>query len=262
MSSGEASSSGKAQAVKIFISLEHACGYYPDRVAQNLVLDPIAEGQKGLYDAAITRGFRRGGGHIYRPHCAQCSACVASRIDLLKFKPSRAQRRCLKRNADLRVESRPAVLTEEYFALYQRYLAGRHVGGGMDEPSAEDFSRFLLAKWSQTEFIEFRLDERLLGVAVTDVTRTGLSAVYCFYDPNEAKRSLGVFAILCQIQAARAANLTHLYLGFWLDGHAKMHYKASYSGLELLRAGEWRALEPQAFEPQALQPQALRIASI
>ena len=174
-------SSGKSQAIKVFISLEHACGYYPDRIAQNLVLDPIAEGQKGLYDAAITRGFRRGGGHIYRPHCAQCSACVASRIDVLKFSPSRAQRRCLKLNADLRVIRCPAVLRDEYFALYQRYLAGRHLGGGMDEPSEEDFSRFLLSKWSSTEFIELRLGERLLGVAVTDVTRAGLSAVYCFY---------------------------------------------------------------------------------
>lgn len=241
MSGDKAGGKSKSQAVKVFISLEHACGYYPDRSAQNLVLDPIADGQKGLYDAAITRGFRRGGGHIYRPHCAQCSACVASRIDVLKFSPNRTQRRCLKRNADLRIERRPAVLTEEYFALYQRYLAGRHLGCGMDDPSEEDFSRFLLAKWSQTEFIEFRLGERLLGVAVTDVTHVGLSAVYCFYDPDEAKRGLGVFAILCQIEAARAVGLAHLYLGFWLDGHAKMHYKSSYSGLELLSAGEWHA---------------------
>lgn len=240
------SDKGKTQAVKVFISLEHLCGYYPDRIAQNLVLDPIADDQKQLYDAAITRGFRRGGGHIYRPHCAQCGACVASRIDVWKFNPSRAQRRCLKLNADLQLERRPAAYTEEYFALYQRYLAGRHAGGGMDEPSVDDFSRFLFSKWSQTEFIEFRLGERLLAVAVTDVTRSGFSAVYCFYDPSEAKRSLGVFAILSQIELARAAGLSHLYLGFWLAGHAKMHYKSTYSGLELLQAGAWQAFDASA----------------
>ena len=239
----------KSQAVKVFISLEHACGYYPNRIAQNLVLDPIAEGQKELYDAAITRGFRRGGGHIYRPHCVHCSACVASRIDVAKFSLSRAQQRCLKRNADLRVERKPAMLTEEYFALYQRYLAGRHAGGGMDEPSVEDFSRFLFSKWSHTEFIEFRLGERLLGVAVTDVTRASLSAVYCFYDPSEAKRSLGVFAILSQIEWARAAGLSYLYLGFWLERHKKMHYKSNYSGFELLQFNEWRSFDARAIEP-------------
>ena len=113
----------------------------------------------------------------------------------------------------------------------------------MDEPSADDFSRFLFSKWSHTEFIEFRLGDRLLGVAVTDITRASLSAVYCFYEPAEAKRSLGVFAILSQIELARAAGLSHLYLGFWLAGHAKMHYKSTYSGLELLQAGEWRAFD-------------------
>ena len=246
MSNDKAGGKGNGQAVKVFISLEHACGYYPNRIAQNLVLDPIAEGQKGLYDAAITRGFRRGGGHIYRPHCAHCNACIASRIEVAKFSPSRAQLRCVKRNADLRVERKPAVLTEEYFALYQRYLAGRHAGGGMDDPSVEDFSRFLFSKWSQTEFIEFRLGERLLGVAVTDVTHTSLSAVYCFYEPSEAKRSLGVFAILSQIEIARAAGLRHLYLGFWLEGHAKMHYKSGYSGFELLQHKEWRAFDARA----------------
>ncbi len=249
MSSDKSGSNGKSQAVKVFISLEHVCGYYPNRIAQNLVLDPIADGQKELYDAAITRGFRRGGGHIYRPHCAQCSACVASRINITKFRLSRAQQRCLKRNADLQVERKPAVLTEEYFALYQRYLAGRHAGGGMDEPSVEDFSRFLFSKWSHTEFIEFRLGERLLGVAVTDVTRASLSAVYCFYDPSEAKRSLGVFAILSQIELARAAGLSYLYLGFWLAGHAKMHYKSGYSGFELLQLNEWRPFEAGAILP-------------
>ncbi len=243
MSNNKSNARDKSQAVKVFISLEHGCGYYPDRIAQNLVLDPIAEGQKALYDAAITRGFRRGGGHIYRPHCAQCRACIASRIDVQKFKPNRAQRRCLKLNADLRIERKPAALTEEYFALYQRYLAARHAGGGMDEPSAEDFNRFLFSKWCETEFLEFRLGERLLGVAVTDVTRSGLSAVYCFYEPNEAKRSLGVFAILSQINCAIEAGYNHLYLGFWLAGHAKMHYKSSYSGLELLELGQWRSFD-------------------
>lgn len=253
MSKDKSSGNGKKQAVKVFISLEHACGYYPDRIAQNLVIDPIADGQKELYDAAITRGFRRGGGHIYRPHCAQCNACVASRIDLAKFKPSRAQRRCLKHNGDLTVERRPAAITEEYFALYQRYLAGRHAGGGMDEPSAEDFSRFLFSKWSQTEFIEFRLGERLLGVAVTDITHSSFSAVYSFYDPTEAKRSLGVFAILSQIELARAAGLNHLYLGFWLNGHTKMHYKANYSGFETLRGSYWRSADADAIETGVIE---------
>jgi leucyl-tRNA---protein transferase len=231
----------KAQVVKVFVSLEHPCGYYPNRHAQNLVLDPIADGQKEIYDSAIAKGFRRGGGNIYRPHCAKCNACVASRINVQNFRPNRSQRRCLTANKDIEITTKPAVFSAEYFDLYQRYLAARHVDGGMDDPNEADFSRFLLSSWSQTEFIEFRMYGRLLSVAVTDVTPSGLSAVYCFFDPSEAARSLGTFAILSQIELARAAGLAAVYLGFWIDGHEKMHYKSKFSGLEVLRSGEWRA---------------------
>ncbi len=231
----------QAQVIKVFVSLEHPCGYYPDRDAQNLVLDPIAEGQKEIYDSAIARGFRRGGGHIYRPHCAKCNACVASRISVKHFQPNRSQRRCLAANADLSVTRRPAAFSAEYFDLYQRYLAARHIDGGMDDPDVGDFSRFLFSSWSQTEFIEFRADGHLLCVAVTDITRSGLSAVYCFFDPAQAARSLGTFAILSQIELARAAGFDAVYLGFWIDGHEKMHYKSKFRGLEILRRGEWCA---------------------
>jgi leucyl-tRNA---protein transferase len=229
----------KAQIIKVFVSLEHPCGYYPDREARNLVLDPIAEGQKEIYDSAIARGFRRGGGHIYRPYCTKCNACVASRINVKKFRPNRSQRRCLAANADVSITRRPAQFSSEYFDLYQRYLAARHVDGGMDDPDEGDFNRFLFSSWSQTEFIEFRLGQRLLSIAVTDITRAGLSAVYCFFDPDEAIRSLGTFAILSQIELARSAGFEAVYLGFWIDGHEKMHYKSKFSGLEILRRGEW-----------------------
>ena len=60
------------------------------------------------------------------------------------------------------------------------------------------------------------------------------------------KRSLGVFAILSQIEIARATGLNHVYLGFWLAGHSKMHYKSGYSGFELLQFSEWRAFDTRA----------------
>ena len=230
-----------AQAVKLFVSVEHACGYYSERVAQNVVVDPSAEAQSRLYDSAIESGFRRAGAHIYRPHCALCQACIPSRVEVANFHANRAQRRCLKLNADLKIVRAPARLTEENFALYQRYLAQRHRGGGMDQAQPEDFKRFLLSSWAQTEFLELRLNSVLLAVAVTDFTQTGLSAVYSFYDPALATRSLGVMAVLSQISLARELGLPYLYLGFWLDGHPKMHYKSSFSALQVRKHGRWQA---------------------
>ena len=163
-----------------------------------------------------------------------------------RFRPDRSQRRCLTRNRDLEVGLVPAGYSDEYFALYRHYLRARHVGGGMDDARPEDFSRFLYTSWSPTQFVEFRHDGRLLALAVTDFCATGLSAVYTFFEPGEDARSLGTFAILSQLRLARERGLDHLYLGFWIEGHPKMHYKSRFRPLEVLTGEGWRDLAARA----------------
>jgi leucyl-tRNA---protein transferase len=229
----------KSDQIRIFQSLEHPCGYFPERRARNLVIDPLARGLPQAYGMAVERGFRRSGGHVYRPHCAGCRACVAARVDVAAFAPDRSQRRTLKRNADLELSQAPPRRTEENFALYRRYLAARHPEGGMDDPGEEDFDRFLASPWSPTQFLELRLRGELLAVAVTDVLPAGLSAVYTFFEPSQAARSLGTCAILRQIELTRANGLPHLYLGYWIAGHPKMDYKARFGPLQVLGPRGW-----------------------
>jgi arginine-tRNA-protein transferase len=115
----------------------------------------------------------------------------------------------------------------------------------MDEADASDFRRFLTAPWSPTVFLELRLDKRLLGVAVTDVCPNGASAVYTFFDPAEATRSLGTYAILQQVELARQRGLPWLYLGFWIAGHPKMDYKRRFKPLQVRSAEGWRELKDE-----------------
>jgi leucyl-tRNA---protein transferase len=229
--------------VRLFQTLPHACGYYPGRTAQNLVIDPAAPQLARLYGGALDHGFRRAGGHLYFPHCPSCHACTPCRIDVANFKPDRAQRRCLKRNDDLIVRECMAGYNSERHALYSRYLRTRHPGGGMDEAEASDFRRFLTAPWSPTVFLELHKDDRLLAVAVTDVCITGISAVYTFYDPDEQVRSLGTFAILQQIELAKRRGIPWVYLGFWIEGHPKMDYKRRFKPLQVRRAEGWVELK-------------------
>jgi leucyl-tRNA---protein transferase len=234
----------RSERLRLFQTLPHPCGYYAGRTAQNLVIDPAAPQLDQLYGAALERGFRRAGGHLYLPHCPQCRACTPCRIDVERFAPDRSQRRCLRRNADVVVtECMPGYNTERH-ALYERYLRTRHTGGGMDDADASDFRRFLTAPWSPTLFLEFRLGKRLLGVAVTDACLHGLSAVYTFFDPDEHARSLGTFAILQQVDVARRRGLPWLYLGFWIDGHPKMDYKRRFQPLQIRTAEGWREMPP------------------
>ena len=225
--------------IRVYLTVEHPCGYWPQRLARDLVLDPVDPMLPGLYGPSLAMGFRRSGSHVYRPHCAACQACTPVRIPVERFRPSRSQRRCLERNADLRVLARPAARTGECFELYRRYVGTRHAGGGMDDPSPADFDGFLSCAWSPTIFMELREGEALLGVAVTDVLPDSLSAVYTYFEPAAAARSLGTFAILTQIEHARTLGLPYLYLGFWLDGHPKMDYKKNFRPLERLAGREW-----------------------
>jgi len=228
--------------VRLFQTLPHTCGYFAERTAQNLVVDPGAPNLDRLYGPALAKGFRRAGGHLYVPQCAECQACVPCRIDVDTFTPDRSQKRCLKRNADLTVHEAQPGFTHERHALYERYLHGRHSGGGMDAADVDDFQRFLSAPWSPTLFLEFRRNGELVGVAVTDVTLAGLSAVYTFFDPDDDARSLGTFGILQQVALARRRGIPHVYLGFWIAGHAKMDYKRRFRPLEIRRHGRWIAM--------------------
>jgi len=230
----------RSDRIRLFQTLPHDCGYYDDRTAQNLVIDPAAPQLEQLYGFALERGFRRAGGHLYFPHCPACHACTPCRVEVARFRPDRSQRRCLKRNGDLEVVESMAGYTPERHALYEAYLRRRHAGGGMDEADAGDFRRFLTAPWSPTLFLEMRKNDRLLAVAVTDVCLNGVSAVYTFYDPDEAARSLGTFAILQQVELAKRRELPWLYLGFWIDGHPKMDYKRNFQPLQIRRPDGWQ----------------------
>jgi arginine-tRNA-protein transferase len=231
----------KSETVRLFQTLPHPCGYFAERTAQNLVIDPAAPYLPRMYAQALAHGYRRAGGHVYHPQCPQCRACMPARIPVARFQPDRGQRRNLKRNAELTLNIVPAHYSHEYFTLYRRYLDARHPDGGMDNPGPQDFTRFLYTAWSPTSFLELRnADNKLLAVAVTDITPMGLSAVYTFYDPDHEARGLGTHAILRQIELARAYGLAHVYLGYWIERHPKMDYKARFRPLELLFSDGWK----------------------
>jgi len=228
-----------ADDLRLFHTGEHPCGYWEDRIARDLVLDPRDPRLASFYPVALSWGFRRSGDLVYRPHCEGCRACVAVRIPVNEFKPDRSQRRCAASNGDVEARIVPAERTDEHLALYRRYLAARHRDGGMDDHGAVEFEQFLVGSWSQGRFLELREHGRLIAVAVTDITPDAFSAVYTFFDPDLAKRSLGTLAILRQLEWAKRESRRHLYLGYWIQGHRKMDYKRRFHPLEAFDGRNW-----------------------
>jgi len=234
--------SAELQKLGFFETPKHPCNYLPDRQAVTLFADPHHSKDRHLYSLLAKNGFRRSGEYLYKPHCKSCNACVPVRICVNEFHPDRSQCRIWKRNQDLGITTHPAIYNQIHYELYRRYITVKHAGGGMDNPGPDDYMSFLTASWMNTIFYEFKLGDQILAVAVVDHLDDSLSAVYTFYDPDYLKRSLGTFSILYEIDMAIRLDLKWLYLGYWIDGCAKMSYKNKFQPIEYYLDDHWQQL--------------------
>ncbi|MDG2044920.1 MAG: hypothetical protein P8J78_09935, partial [Maricaulis sp.] len=86
-------------------------------------------------------------------------------------------------------------------------------------------------------------EDSLVASCLTDIMGDGMSMVYSFFHPDQARRSLGLFMILDHIAIAREAGLPHIYLGYWVPGSRKMDYKAKFAPFEYFRSGVWTRID-------------------
>ena len=228
--------------LNFFASTPEPCSYLDNRSSVSAFANPHLDMDMQTYNSLIQHGFRRSGGYVYRPHCPQCQECISVRLPVKQHQLSRNEKRVIRRNTDVVVSSTTGKFREEHFELYQQYINSRHADGSMANPSKSDYHRFLICDWTETLFLEFRLNRRLIAVAVSDIMSSGLSAVYTFFSPELDARSLGHFAILSQVEEARERELDYLYLGYWIKDCNKMNYKRRYRPLEGHIGDQWVAM--------------------
>lgn len=226
--------------LNFFASAPEPCSYLDNRKAISAFANPNIDMDMQTYNKLIQHGFRRSGGYVYRPHCPSCTECISVRVPVKQHRLSRNEKRIIRRNTDIEIGTSRGKFRQEHFDLYKRYMASRHSDGSMANPTTADYHRFLICDWTDTAFIEFRLGKILVAVAVSDITDSGLSAVYTFFDPDYQERSLGHFAILSQIQQAKDRELEYLYLGYWIKNCNKMRYKNRYKPLEGFINDHWQ----------------------
>jgi arginine-tRNA-protein transferase len=262
-------------APQFYVTAPQPCPYLDGRLERKLFTALQGEHAQRLNDALSKQGFRRSQNVLYRPSCSDCSACLSARIRVADFKPSRSQRRTLKRNARIRREATSPWATEEQFALFRRYLDSRHADGGMADMDIFEFAAMIEETAIRSRVIEYsapaadggRSGRSLIAVCLTDVLDDGLSMVYSFYDPDRAGDSLGTYVILDHVALAREAGLPYVYLGYWVPGSRKMGYKSNFSALEIYKGGVWRDIgrpEDHSAEthPLSVDPIAEQVARL
>jgi arginine-tRNA-protein transferase len=217
------------------------CPYVAGRAERKLIVELAGREAPGFYDDLSRAGFRRSHRFAYRPACRGCAACVPVRIAVEQFAHSKSTRRIRNANRDLVVRSAPARATPEQFLMFLAYQRSRHAESDMASMSYSDYRGMVEDSPVRTDMVEMRDgDGRLVAASLIDQLDDGLSAVYSFFDPNEVRRSLGVWAVLWLVAECQRQTLPFVYLGYWIAESPKMAYKARFPALEQLTADGWR----------------------
>ena len=227
------------QKLQFYVTTGYSCGYLPNKLAQSLIASPQHLINADIYSGLIQQGFRRSGKFAYRPHCETCRECIAVRVILQNFSPSRSQKRSIKQHDNLTVSILPVAFYEEHYALYTAYQKARHSEADKEQEDAEQYKSFLCQTNVESVLLEFRENNQLKMVSVVDIVHDGISAVYTFYDASNPKCSYGTYNVLWQIAWTKSLNLPYLYLGYWIKDSQKMAYKQNFQPLEKLIDGEW-----------------------
>lgn len=259
-------------APQFYVTAPQPCPYLADRMERKLFTALQGEHSEQLNNALSKQGFRRSQNVLYRPSCAECSACLSARIRVADFEISKSQKRTLRRNRKMKRDATSPWATEEQYALFRTYLDSRHSDGGMADMDIFEFAAMIEETPIRSRVIEYSQNDEdgekeLAAVCLTDVLDDGLSMVYSFYDPDLSSHSLGTYVILDHIEIARDAGLPYVYLGYWVPGSEKMGYKANFSAVEIYAAGEWREIgDPAAYSskphPLSTDPIAEQVAQI
>lgn len=161
----------------------------------------------------------------------------------------------------------PSSYTTEKYELYKKYQFTTH-NDTKNTPSG--FKRFLVDSPLVHETIPYkdarptclpadygsyhqlyRLDGKLIAMAVLDILPTCVSSVYFMYDKDYETYSLGKLSVLREASLAReiheagVESVDSLYMGFYIHSCPKMRYKGDYSPSYLAdpETYEWTPLD-------------------
>lgn len=222
-----------------FSTLDTPCAYLGDRTSRS--------GYRYVFDASyeynsdlVEHGYRRFGKYFSKPICKDCDECKSLRIDANKFELTKSLKRIIRKNQNAGIEivvARPHI-SKQHIELYKKYHKFMRDKRGWEYHHMNYERYFGVYVDGAGEFgfeVDYYDNDKLICVDLIDITRDGISSIYCFWDPDYAYLSLGKYSLLNQILIAKAHKLPWIYLGFYVKGCESLEYKSDYKPYQILK---------------------------
>lgn len=226
--------------LRLFTDDASQCSYLQNQTARLPMSLPARPLKPEDFDLLMDSGYRRSGAFYYNTQCPRCRACLPIRLEVDQFCPNRSQRRAVARSSQLRFQLSEPQLDQQRVDLFNLHRHQRGLSKGESQVSAQDYASFLLSAHNESLELSVWMAGQLIAISITDVGLRCLSAVYCFFDPQYSKLSLGTLCVLKQIELARLNRLRWLYLGYYVAANAHLSYKSSFRPHQMRIDGQWQ----------------------
>jgi len=237
-----------------FVEHKRECSYFPNLLS-DMRYRYINKCSTDDYQNMLVHGWRRFGKMHFVPECETCTKCISMRICVKDYKFSSSEKRVLAKNKDTKMFIQNPTLSIDHLKLYDKYHAYMHAKKNWSyvpiDP-AEYNRSYVEGKLSFAREILYVREEKLVGVAISDILPKSISSIYCYYDHDYDKYSIGKYSILIQIKIAKELNIPYIYLGYWIKDHLSMGYKENYQPFEILvnrsslnKMSFWKKYDPK-----------------
>lgn len=212
------------------------CPYLPNRQKQFQYLFAQNLSHKEI-STVLAMGWRKFGVYYFRPLCPGCQDCIPIRVLVDEFRPSKSQRKNLRRNQSLRVEFGPLTYNPRAYEIYVDHSQNRFG----QESNLDGFLFNFYSPSCPALQSEYYLDDQLIAIGYLDHGIDCLSSVYFVYDTAFSHLSLGTFSILKEIEYAQSLGLPYYYLGYYVRDCQSMNYKDRFHPREHFdwHSGQW-----------------------
>jgi arginine-tRNA-protein transferase len=197
-------------------------------------------------DVLLANGWRHFGTQFFRYsygfYDLDVRRVVPLRVRLANFTLTKSQRRTVRHNDELAVRIRPINIDAEAERLFDAHK--RRFKSGVPDSIYDFLSVVPYAQPCKAREVAVYDRDRLLAMSYFDVGDRSASGIYAMFDPAEARRRLGIFTMLKEIEYAIDSHKEFYYQGYSYEGPSFYDYKKQFRGTEGFDwQGNWLPLE-------------------